>query len=123
MSTWTPEQGDTIGAAKEIRLAPVRPDGTSHTPVIMWVVRVDDRLFIRSVYGRSGSWFSQVTKTRQALLYVGGREYAVEVREAGHDLDAAIDESYRSKYRGQTSSVNSMVAAAARAATLELLPR
>jgi hypothetical protein len=123
MSSWSPEHADTIGAAEEIRLAPLRPDGTAHTPVTMWVVRVDERLFIRSAYGRSGSWFGQVTKTRQALLHVGGSEYAVEVREPGHDFDTAIDEGYRTKYRGQTSSVDAMVAAGAQEATLELLPR
>jgi hypothetical protein len=122
MSTWTTEQVDTIGAAQEIRLAPLRPDGTAHSAVTMWVVRVTDRLFIRSANGRSGSWFEQVLKTGQALLHAGGNEYAVEVTEPGHDLDPAIDGDYRSKYRGQTSAVNAMVAAGAQAATLELLP-
>ena len=55
MTTWTNEELDKIGIAEELRIATLRRDGTRRKPVIIWVVRVDDDLYVRCVNGREGA--------------------------------------------------------------------
>jgi hypothetical protein len=57
MSTWTSDELDTIGRAQELEIASVRRDGTQRKPVTIWVVRHGDDLYVRSVNGRTSSWF------------------------------------------------------------------
>ncbi|MFN2107909.1 MAG: DUF2255 family protein [Candidatus Promineifilaceae bacterium] len=38
-----------MGNAEELRIASLRSDGTLRKPVIIWVVRVGDDLYVRSV--------------------------------------------------------------------------
>ena len=42
MATWTSDELSTIGAAEEVRIAPLRRDGALRKPVIVWVVRLGD---------------------------------------------------------------------------------
>ena len=60
MTTWTSEELNKIGAAEELRIASLRRDGTLRKPVIIWVVRVGDDLYVRCVNGRDGAWFRGV---------------------------------------------------------------
>jgi hypothetical protein len=55
MSTWMREELDTIGAADEVDIAARRPDGTLRPYATIWVVRVGDRLYVRSYLGHDGS--------------------------------------------------------------------
>jgi hypothetical protein len=52
MSTWTSDELVRIGGAEELRIAPLRADGTLRNPVIIWVVRHGDELY--SSCGRTG---------------------------------------------------------------------
>jgi hypothetical protein len=56
MRDWTAEELDTIGAADELEIAALRPDGIRPATTI-WVVRVGDDLYVRSYRGRAGRWF------------------------------------------------------------------
>jgi len=51
MTTWTNEELDKIGNAEELRIASMRSDRTLRKPLIIWVVRVGDDLYVRSVTG------------------------------------------------------------------------
>ena len=53
MNAWTADELDKIAAAEELELAPAGRDGTLRKPVTIWVVRRDDDLYVRSVYGRA----------------------------------------------------------------------
>jgi hypothetical protein len=120
---WTNDELDKIGAAEELHLASVRSDGTLRKPVTMWVVRVGDDLYVRSVNGRESSWFRGVQDRHEAHISAGGVEKdvaLVETDEAGDDIDAAYREKYEPRY---ASIVPSIVAPEARAATLRLVPR
>jgi hypothetical protein len=57
MSTWTSDELTQIGAAEELEIASVQRDGTLRKPVTIWVVRVGDDLYVRSVNGRTADWF------------------------------------------------------------------
>ena len=53
MTAWTSDELDKIGAAEELRIASLRRDGTLRNPVTIWVVRLDDDLYVRAYKGRS----------------------------------------------------------------------
>jgi hypothetical protein len=50
-SGWTQDQLDRLGETQEMLISGGRSDGSPRTPVIVWVVRVGDDLFTRSVNG------------------------------------------------------------------------
>jgi len=120
---WTSDELKTIGSAEELTLAARRTDGTLRSPVTMWVVRVGDAIYVRSVNGRGSSWFRGAQIRHQARIRAGGVEKdvdLVETDEVGDEVDAAYEAKYRGRY---PSIVPSIVAPGARAATLELDPR
>ena len=57
MTSWTPEELDSIETADELNIAPLRPDGTLQNPVTIWVVRHGDDLYVRAYRGPGGAWF------------------------------------------------------------------
>ncbi len=58
MTTWTSDELDKIGKAEELQIASLRRDGTLRNPVTIWVVRLGDDLYVRSVNGRTAAWFA-----------------------------------------------------------------
>ena len=54
-AAWTDDEVAAIGTAEELGLASRRPDGSLRPFVTIWVVRVGDQLYVRSVNGQS-SW-------------------------------------------------------------------
>jgi hypothetical protein len=122
MSTWTSDELDRIGAAEELEIAALRRDGTLRKPVTIWVVRHDDDLYVRSVYGRSSSWFRGAQVRHEGHIQAGGVDKDVLLVETD-DLNDEIDAAYRAKYhRYAESIVGSIVSPEARAATLKLVP-
>jgi hypothetical protein len=108
MTAWTSEELNRIGSAEELKLASMRRDDTLRKPVIMWVVRHGDRLYVRSVNGPTGAWF-RGTQTRRRG----------HIRAGGVDKDAAYREKYR---RYPDNIVNTVLTPAARSSTIELVP-
>src|SRR5947199_10520271 len=49
MDAWTTEELDRIAAADELEIASVRADGRLRNPTTIWVVRLGDDLYVRSV--------------------------------------------------------------------------
>lgn len=122
MSTWTSDELERIGGAEELEIAPARRDGTLRQPVI-WVVRQGDDLYVRSVNGRTSSWFRGAQVRHEAHIEAGGVDKDVLLNETG-DMNDEIDAAYRAKYhRYAESIVGSIVSPKARAATLKLVPR
>ena len=123
MSTWTSDELDRIGGAEELEIASVRRDGTRRRPVTIWVVRHGDDLYVRSVNGRTSSWFRGAQARHEAHIEAGGVDKDVLLVETD-DLSDKIDAAYRAKYhRYAESIVESIVSPNARAATLKLVPR
>lgn len=125
MTTWTSDELDKIGRADELRIAPVRRDGTLRNPVTIWVVRVGNDLYVRSYRGRTGAWFRAALVRHEGRIWAGGVEKDVTfVEETDPDLNDQIDAAYRAKYRRYAGTyVPPMLAPTARAATLKLVPR
>ncbi|MCS6994840.1 MAG: DUF2255 family protein [Anaerolineales bacterium] len=125
MTAWTTDELKRIGAADELNLTSMRRDGTLRPPVTIWVVRVDDNLYVRAVKGRAGPWFRGVLTRREGRIRSGGVEKDVAfVEEADAGLNDRIDAAYREKYRRYPKPyVDACVTPEARAATLKLTPR
>src|SRR6266702_8029621 len=104
MTPWTSDELDSIGEAEELEIASVRRDGTQRKPVTIWVVRHGDDLYVRSVSGRTSSWFRGVQARHEAHIEAGGVDKDVLLVEAD-DMNDKIDVAYRSKYRRYAESI------------------
>jgi hypothetical protein len=127
MTTWTAEQLTKIGEADELSLQSLRSDGTPRDPVIMWVVRHGDDLYVRAVKGRDG-WYRGTRTRREGHIRSAGIDKDVAFADADADTDArlndAIDAGYRAKYRSYSAGIVGHVTnAQARSATIKLVPR
>ena len=126
MSDWTSEELTKIGTAEELRLASRRRDGTLRDPVTMWVIRHGDRLYVRSVKGPTGPWFRGTQTRRQGHVRAGGvdKDVSFVFIEVGDEVNERIDAAYHTKYRRYAGPIlDSVLTPAARAATIELVPR
>ncbi len=123
MTTWTSDELARIEAADELELAALRRDGTLRNPVTIWVVRHGRDLYVRSVNGRTSSWFRGAQDRHEGHIRAGGVEKDVLLVEMD-DINDEIDAAYRTKYhRYAASIIDAIVSAEARAATLRLVPR
>jgi hypothetical protein len=93
--------------------------------VTIWVVRDGDDVYVRSYRGRESSWFRGAQARHEGHIRAGGVDRDVTfVAETDPAAGDRIDAAYRAKYRRYSASyVDPMVAPAARAATLKLVPR
>ncbi len=124
MTTWMRDELEKIGTAEELQIASLRQNGTLRKAVIIWVVRVGDDLYIRSVNGRDSGWFRGTQARREGHSRAGGVDKDVAfVEETVSDLNDQIDAAYTTKYRRYASIAKSMTTPVVRAATIKLLPR
>jgi len=124
MMRWSSDQLDKVGRAEEVQIASVRSDAALRKPVTVWVVRHGDDLYVRSVRGRSGSWFRGVQEKHEGRIRAGGVQQDVTFVEADHDINDDVDAAYQAKYRRYAGSIlNSVLTPEARSTTLKLVPR
>jgi hypothetical protein len=124
MTTWTSNELNKIGTAEELQIASIRQDGTLRKPVTIWVVRLGDDLYVRSVKGRTGAWFCGTQVRHEGHIRAGGVDKDVTfVEEAAPDINDQIDAAYRIKYRRYAASIiSTIVSPEARSATIKLVP-
>jgi len=124
MTTWTSNELNKIDVAEELRIASLREDGTLRNPVTIWMVRVGDELYVRSVNGRTSAWFRGVQTRHEGHIRAGGVEKDVAfVEESDSSINDQIDTAYVTKYRRYASIANSMVTPEVRSAIIKLVPR
>jgi hypothetical protein len=119
VSTWTSDELDQIGSTDELELT------AADRTVTIWVVRLGESIYVRSVYGRTSKWFRRVQERHEGHVSAGGVEKDVSFAEIEDDaLIDDIGEAYRTKYKREpAASVDPMLGPEARAATLRLEPR
>jgi hypothetical protein len=123
MTAWTSEELTRIGSATELQIASARRDGALRKPRTIWVVRVGDDLYVRSMYGRAGGWFPGTQARHQGHISAGGVDKDISFADADSDLNDAIDAAYREKYRRYGERIiGGVVNPEARAATIRLVP-
>jgi len=124
MTAWPSDELEKIAAADELQLASARPDGSLRKPVTIWVVRLGDDVYVRSVNGRTSHWFRGAEDRHEGHIHAGGVDKDVRFVEAGDDVNDEIEAAYRTKYRHYDASVvDPLFTPGAKAATLELVPR
>ena len=124
MSTWTDNELNKIGSAEELLISSLRSDGTLRKPRIIWVVRLSDDLYVRSVNGRTSDWFHGVQTCHEGHIRAGGVDKDVMfVEEPDSNINDQIDAAYAAKYPRYASIIPSINDPKARAATIKLVPR
>jgi len=125
IAKWSPEELNSIGSAVELHIAVRRPDGRLRRWTPIWVVCVDEQVYVRTWYRRETGWFGHALRSRRARIRVPGLEADVTVEDLGQgeaDLHARVDAAYRAKYgRYGHATVERMVTDDAAAATLRLV--
>jgi len=124
MTTWTNDELNRIGTAEELQIASLRRDGTLRKPRTIWVVRLGDDLYVRSVNGRTSDWFRGVQTRHEGHIRAGGVEKDVTFVEDDSDLNDQIDEAYRTKYHRYVGRIlDSILTPEAQSAMIKLVPR
>jgi hypothetical protein len=122
--SWSGEQLDRISQSGELQIASRRTDGTLRKWVPIWVVCVDDAVYVRTWYRRTIGWFGHVLELPHARIRVPGLETDVLITDFGEGppgLRSSVDAAYSTKYG--PSGHQSMVTADAAATTLRLDPQ
>jgi len=124
LSASTSTELGKIGRTDELEIQSRRRDGTLRTPVTIWVARVGDDLFVRSVNGRESGWFRGTQERHEGRIKAGGVKKDVTFEDADPSVNEDVDRAYREKYRRYAASiVKTVLTPQARAATLRLVPR
>jgi hypothetical protein len=121
--TWTADELDRIDARDELQIAARRGDGSLRAPVIIWVVREGDELYVRSVNGPDAAWYRATHARHEGHVSAGGVEKDVAFEDASGRLDDRLDAAYRSKYRRYSeNTLRAITSPRARSTTLRLVP-
>jgi len=123
MTGWTSDELAKIGNAEELEIASFKGDGTLRKSRTIWVVRVGDDLYVRSVNGRGSDWFRGTQTRHEGRIEAGGVQKNVTFVDAPPDLSDQIEAAYHTKYRRYPQYVAPLLVPEARAATLKLVPR
>jgi hypothetical protein len=124
MIAWAEEELGRIGEALELQLTSERPDGTFRPYVTMWVVRVDDQLYVRSAYGPDNPWFRRAKASGVGRIRAGGLERDVTFAAPAPGVDVDVDAAYQAKYdRYGPEIVGTVVGPQDHDVTIRLLPR
>ncbi len=100
----------------------MRQDGSLRSPVIVWVVRLGDELYTRSVNGPDAAWFRGAQLRHRGRIMAGGREVDVDFVASDRDVDDELDAEYQRKYGRYPGPVKSVTSPTARSTTLKLVP-
>lgn len=123
MSAWTSAELDKIDKTEELALSSLRQDGTLRNPVIMWVVRVGEHVYVRAYKGRTSPWFRDAQTKHQGYIRASGVEKDVAfVEESDPEVNQRVDAAYLAKYARYPQYVAPMVEPTAKSATLKLVP-
>lgn len=124
MITWTNDELNKIEKSEELQISSLRKDGSLRKPVTIWVVRVDNDVYVRSTNGSTASWFRGVQERYEGHVRVGGIDKDVTfTEETDSNVNNQIDEAYKTKYRHYTSIASHMTESGPRATTIKLAPR
>jgi len=121
---WTADELDRIGEADELEITTLRRDGTPRKPVIIWVVRCADGLYVRAGSGRESAWFRGTQECREGHITAGGVDKDVAFEAADPAVYDQVDAAYREKYlRYGQEWIDMLVAPLGRSTTTRLVPR
>ena len=117
---WSAAELAALDAAAELEIAVPRPDGSLRRWTPIWVVRVDDRVYVRTWQRRETGWYGHAVASGRARIRVPGLAVDVLVEDVGRAAQAEVDAAYRASY--SDAGATSVVTGAAAESTLRLRP-
>jgi hypothetical protein len=114
----------TVEALRGAKIIGVRA-GAEHRCTGVWVVVVDDRVFVRSWNDKPTGWFRAFRKQPSGTIQVGGLEIPVRAKLAhGPRIRGAVTAAFGEKYNTKASQkwVDGFAEPARVLTTLELVP-
>jgi hypothetical protein len=121
---FAPEVLELLRSTEEVQIEPRSPDGKHHVPTTIWVVVVDDNVYVRSYRGPAGRWYQALLAHPEGVLHVGEREIPFRaVRVEDPQTIAQVSEAYRRKYeRSWPNETDEMLREEVLPTTLRLEP-
>lgn len=111
-----------IDLADDLKISPLRDDGVTYgTPTWIWEVVVNEELYVRAYNGVNSRWYKSAMQRRDGLIIAAGMTKEVRFDQVQGEVNTAIDEAYRKKYKS-SSYLSSMISSRARAATVKIIP-
>jgi hypothetical protein len=96
---FAPDVLDLLKTVEEVQLEPRSPHAKHRGPVTIWIVVVDDNVYVRSYRGAQGRWYQALLANPEGVLRVGPREIPFRaVRVDDPRTIAQVSEAYRRKY-------------------------
>ena len=127
MSTWSQDDLDRLGGAGEVEVSSVRRDGSLSRPRTVWIVRVGDQLYLRSVNGPDAAWYRLTRTLHQGRIQARGVARDVTWMDVNAteqpDVAPAVDAQYARKYQGSTAAIAHINSPLARTTTMRAEPR
>jgi hypothetical protein len=122
-SAWTDDELRRIGEADEVQITSYRRDGSLRPYVIIWAVRHDDAVYIRSAYGPDNGWFRRAKASGTGRIRTGGIERDVTFQVPEPDVHPLLDAAYHEKYDHHGARiVNTVVGPDVTETTFRLVP-
>lgn len=113
---------ETLAAAREVDVGwRSRSGEMRYVPI--WVVIVDEAVYVRSVRGTRGRWYREVLRQREGAVRFRRRTWTVRpARVRSPELVEAVSDALARKYRGAGGSLRSMLVPEVLGTTLRLEP-
>lgn len=116
---------DILAVLREGKYLRIRAGCVTHRFIGIWVVVVDDRVFVRSWSVKPTGWYKTFLKEPTGAIQVKGEEIQVRAALAtSKKLRDAIDRAYLEKYStpGSIKYAKDLGSAKSKATTIELVP-
>ena len=113
-----------LDETREVRIETRRDVDSPEHRTIIWVVVVEGEVFVRSVRGRRGRWYREISSNPEGALHV--EDDLIPVRAASVTEGATVDAisaAFRSKYQQSSpASTEAMLRPETLPTTLKLSP-
>ena len=119
---------EVIAIIHKDRIIGIRAGSKSdHRVVGVWIVVVEDRVFVRSYTMKPGGWWRTLLEDPYGEIFVSKRKRGIKVRAVqtrSEKLKDAVSAAYKQKYntRGSVGYVEEMSKKPLRDTTTELVP-
>ena len=116
---------DVLTVIRDGKILGIRAGTKPHRIIGIWVVVVENRVFVRSWSLKQRSWYRTFLEEPRGIIVVEGREIPVRaVFTRSERLKTAVDRAYREKYNtpGSLHFVRGFAHKKRRDTTTELVP-
>ena len=116
---------DLLALFRKSKILGIRAGTQPHRFIGLWVVVVEDRVFVRSWGVLPNGWYQAFRKEPRGTVQIGDQEIPIRaVPTRSERLQEAVDRTYQEKYNtpGALQYVRDLRRAKSKATTTELVP-